>query len=206
MAHYGLIRESDPKELDWEFTLPAWDRFTGQYLLTVLGVCALILGPIFFVSVYAFILVGITILLMVLIRFVIQQSYRRVRFRVESRGAGFITVSKQRDVFKGFSFLLILMGIARPSPVAVTIGLQQSHTSGAGIGGDIGWDDVRQVLLYPKERVVLLKERWFAGGLGGGFRSIRLYCTPENYEAVAKMSLEYSTKRRAREGLESVSV
>ena len=99
-----------------------------------------------------------------------------------------------RDVYKGISFLLILMGIARSSPPAIVIGLQQSHTSGAGIGGEISWHDVRQVSLYPKEHVVLLKERWFAGGLGGGLRAIRLYCTPENYEAVAAMSSEYSKK------------
>jgi hypothetical protein len=183
------------KELEWDFDLPICDRFMAQNLLTVLGISTLILAAIIFLSVYAFILLAVVILFTILIHSIIQQSYRQVRFRVESRGAGFITRSEQRDVYKGLSALLILMGIARPSLTSIVIGLQQSQTKGAGIGSDIGWDDVRQVLLYPKERVVLLKERWFTGGLGGGLRSVRLYCTPENYETVVAMSLEYSKKR-----------
>jgi len=186
-----------PATLDWDFDLPICDRFMAQNLLKVLGISILVLSPILFLSFYAFIIVAVVILLTVLVRSIIQQSYRQVRFRVESRGAGFITRMEQRDVFKGISSLLILMGIAKPSLTTIVIGLQQSQTKGAGIGSDIGWDDVRQVLLYPKERVVLLKERWFTGGLGGGLRSVRLYCTPENYETVAAMSLEYSKKRRA---------
>ena len=183
-----------PKELEWNYDLPIYDRFTTQYLIKVLGISTLILIPLILLSIYASVLVALVILFTVLVRFIIQQSYRQVRFRVESRGAGFTTRSKERDVYKGISFLLILMGIARSSPPAIVIGLQQSHTSGAGIGGEISWHDVRQVLLYPMEHVVLLKERWFAGGLGGGSRAIRLYCTPENYEAVAAMSSEYSKK------------
>ena len=195
MARNVEIRRDLAKELEWDFDLPIYDRFMAQSLFKVLGISVLVLGLISFLSVYASILVAVVILLTILIRLIIQQSYRQVRFRVESRGAGFITRSKQIDVFKGFSFLLILMGIARPSLASIVIGLQQSQTKGAGIGSDIGWNDVRQVLLYPKERVVLLKERWFTGGLGGGLRSLRLYCTPQNYETVAAMSLAYSKKR-----------
>ena len=183
-----------PKELEWDYDLPIYDRFTTQYLIKVIGISAVILAPLILLSVYASVLVALVILFTVLVRFIIQQSYRQVRFRVESRGAGFTTRSKQRNVYKGISFLLILMGIARSSPPAILIGLQQSHTSGAGIGGGISWHDVRQVLLYPKEHVVLLKERWFTGGLGGGLRTIRLYCTPQNYETVAAMSSEHSKK------------
>ena len=183
-----------PKELEWDYDFPIYDRFTTQYLIKVIGISALILAPLILLSIYASVLVALVILFTVLVRFTIQQSYRQVRFRVESRGAGFTTRSKQRNVYKGISFLLILMGIARSSPPAIVIGLQQSHTSGAGIGGEINWHDVRQVLLYPKEHVILLKERWFAGGLGGGLRTIRLYCTPQDYETVAAMSSEYSKK------------
>lgn len=197
MAQNGETRKGFPAELEWDFDLPIYDRFTARYLLIVLVVSALILGPIILLSVYASILLAAVILITVLVRFLIQQSYRQIRFRVETRGAGFTTRSKQRDVYKGFSFLLIIMGVARPSLTSTVIGLQQSQTKGAGIGGEIGWGDVRQVLLYPKERVVLLKERWFTGGLGGGLRSIRLYCTAENYETVAAMTLEYTKKRRA---------
>lgn len=183
-----------PKELEWDYDFPIYDRFTTQYLIKVIGISALILAPLILLSIYASVLVALVILFTVLVRFTIQQSYRQVRFRVESRGAGFTTRSKQRNVYKGISFLLILMGIARSSPPAIVIGLQQSHTSGAGIGGEINWHDVRQVLLYPKEHVILLKERWFAGGLGGGLRTIRLYCTPQDYETVAAISSEYSKK------------
>jgi MMPL family len=182
------------KELEWNYDLPMYDRFTTQYLIKVIGISTLILIPLILLNIYASVLVALVILFTVLVRFIIQQGYRQVRFRVESRGAGFTTRSKQGDVYKGISFLLILMGIARSSPPAIVIGLQQSHTTGAGIGGEISWHDVRQVSLYPKEHVVLLKERWFAGGLGGGLRAIRLYCTPENYDAVAAMSSEYSKK------------
>ena len=139
-----------PKELEWDFDLPIYDRFMAQNLLKILGVSVLILGPIFLLSYYAFILVAVVIFLTVLIRFIIEQSYRQLRFRVESRGAGFATRSKQRDVFKGISFLLILMGIANRSPPSIVIGLQQSQTSGAGIGGGYWLERCPPSVALPK--------------------------------------------------------
>jgi hypothetical protein len=185
-----------PTELEWDFDLPVFDRFIAQNMLKVLIVAALVLVPVFYLSPFVCTLIGACVLVTALIRFMIQQSYRQVRFRVESRGAGFTTRSKQRDVYKKLGSLLVLMGIAKSSLTAITIGLQQSQTEGAGVGKEIAWNEVRNVSLYPKQDVVLLKERWFTGGLGGGLMSIRLYCTPENYETVAAMSLKQSRKRR----------
>jgi hypothetical protein len=119
--------------------------------------------------------------------YVIPRIYRQVRFRVDRRGAGFTTILKQKPIYKALGFLLILAGIYQESLVTTVIGLQASQTKGAGIGYTIRWRDVRQVLLHPEERVVILKER----GLG----SLRLYCTPENYEKVAAISLEYSGRK-----------
>src|SRR3972149_7869575 len=114
MARSVEIRGDLPKELEWDFDLPFYDRFMAQSLFKVMGISVLILGLISFLSVYASILVAVVILVTVLIRLIIQQSYRQVRFRVESRGAGFLTRSKQIEVFKGFILLLILMGSATP--------------------------------------------------------------------------------------------
>jgi hypothetical protein len=195
MARNGEIQGGLPKELAWDFDLPIFDRFKTQNMVIVLGIVVLILAPIFLASVYAGILLAVVILLTVLFRSIIELSYRQVRFRVDERGAGFTTRSKQRDIYKTIGSLLLLTGLARSSTPSVLMGNQQLQTSGAGIGSNVGWNNVRQVLLYPKERVVLLKWRWFVGAGLTGFSSVRLYCTPGNYETVAAMSLEYSEKR-----------
>ncbi|MEM3677197.1 MAG: hypothetical protein QW176_03510 [Candidatus Bathyarchaeia archaeon] len=88
------------------------------------------------------------------------------------------------------------MGLVQEGLVSEGIGLRSSQTCGTGIGSFIRWQDVREVLLYPEKHVVVLKERWITGGLGGGLRSLSLYCTPENYGTVAAMALGY-TKERA---------
>jgi hypothetical protein len=203
MVQNGGIRGDLPKELEWDFNIPSCDRFMVQSLLKMLGITALVFAPVIFLG--AFLLIYIAYMLVIalvivlsaelIVLFIIPRSYRQVRFRVEKRGAGFTTRSEQWPVFKAVGFFLTLMGIVQERLVSVVIGLQASQTHGAGIGNAIRWHDVRQVLLYPKERVVTLRERWFTGGLGGGLRSLRLYCTPENYETVAAMSLEYSKKK-----------
>jgi hypothetical protein len=42
----------------------------------------------------------------------------------------------------------------------------------------IAWNELRKIRFYPAQRVIFLK--------GGIFSRIRLYCTAQNYEAVAK--------------------
>ena len=185
MAQTGPQNHEDrkdlPNELEWDFDIPLFDRFMVLNLLKVSAIPTLILGIIFFWSVYAFILVGLTILFTALILLFFYQSRRQVRFRVDSRGAGFATRGRKRNVMRIISFFLIIMGIIQGRPGAVSIGMSQSQHRGGGIGWEVIWDDVRQVVPYPAERVVMLRRSWIS--------MLPLYCTPENYEAVATMSL-----------------
>lgn len=86
MARNSDLRGDLTKELEWDFDLPIFDRFMVQSLLKVMGISVLVLGLISLLSVYASLLVAVVIVITVLIRLIIQQSYRQVRFRVESRG------------------------------------------------------------------------------------------------------------------------
>ena len=86
MARNGDLRGDLPKDLEWDFDLPICDRFMINSLLKVMGISVLVLGLISLLSVYASLLVAVVIVITVLIRLIIQQSYRQARFRVESRG------------------------------------------------------------------------------------------------------------------------
>jgi hypothetical protein len=43
---------------------------------------------------------------------------------------------------------------------------------------------MREVKSDPEKHAVMLKEKLFTGGLGGGLGTMHIYCTPENYEII----------------------
>jgi hypothetical protein len=51
-------------------------------------------------------------------------------------------------------------------------------------GWTVHWKDVRELKTDPQKREIMLKEKLFTGGLGGGLGTHHIYCTPENYETV----------------------
>jgi hypothetical protein len=192
-----------PRELEWQIDIPLFDRFIARNVLKLLAICAPVLGIVAFFSFYAFIYISsiifFTILLILVCIFYI--GHRQVRFRIDSKGAAFITPRTIKGANKIFGYLVTLLGISQGRVSAVVIGWSQASLPSMDWGGDdMDWNDVRAVALYPREHVVTLKEKWFTGGLGGGLRSLRLYCTLENYEAVAAMCNASIGRTRPRTG------
>jgi len=87
---------------------------------------------------------------------------------------------KKNAVINGLLFFLGLFS-GKPGAVGMAI-LGESQQAWS-----MSWKDVREVKVYPKQRVVMLKSLW---------RKLPIYCTPENYETVVKMC--YSLYRQAK--------
>jgi len=107
----------------------------------------------------------------------------RVHFRIDSRGVSLTTrkgTRKKNAVINGLLFFLGLFS-GKPGAVGMAI-LGESQQAWS-----MSWKDVREVKVYPKQRVVMLKSLW---------RKLPIYCTPENYETVVKMC--YSLYRQAK--------
>jgi hypothetical protein len=77
-------------------------------------------------------------------------------------------------------------GLIKNSPGIATVGITtMSQPNRNEKGWTVRWKDVREVKFKQEKREIMLKEKWFNGGLGGGLGTLELYCTPENYETVA---------------------
>lgn len=104
----------------------------------------------------------------------------QARFQINNRGASYTAPTKNplATQSKNIGHLLTLYGIAKDRPGITTVGLTaSSQPNRTEKGWTVNWKDVRQIQLNPEERVVMLKEKWFTGGLGGGLGNFRLYCT-----------------------------
>jgi hypothetical protein len=184
--------------LEWKIDTPVLDRFAVEKLFKIVLVCAIILVVTAFINFYAFILFS-AVVFAVMVLLLISAMYvghRQVLFRVDSQGAVFITPRTIRGANKIIGFMIMILGASQARLSAIMLGWSQASLPSSDWGGDkIDWDDVRSVELHPEKKVVILKEKWFTGGLGGGLRSFRIYCTSENYESVATGSLEKVEKR-----------
>jgi hypothetical protein len=135
------------------------------------------------------ILTVLTVVFSVLVFLVIFGGQRHLSLRVDSKGASFTALINIKGANKIIGNVLIILGLYNGRPGAVVVGkTAASQAPWDSQGWGIEWKDVANVSFYPKERVVLLKEKPFTGGLGGGLASLRLYCTADNYETVAAMS------------------
>lgn len=130
----------------------------------------------------------------------------QARFQINKRGASYTAPTKNplATQSKNIGHLLTLYGIAKDRPGITTVGLTaSSQPNRTEKGWTVNWKDVRQIQLNPEERVVMLKEKWFTGGLGGGLGNFRIYCTPENYETVAATCQAFYSRTQPRTGRRS---
>jgi len=110
------------------------------------------------------------------------------RFQIDKRCADYTAPTRNPLATHGkeIGSLMIAYGVIKGSPGIATVGITTaSQPNRHEKGWTVRWKDVREIKFNPEERVITLKEKWFTGGLGGGLGSYRIYCTPENYEAVA---------------------
>jgi hypothetical protein len=188
------LHKDSAEGLEWDHEIPFYNRFLVQDVLKGSIIPVIILGIIAFLNLYAFVLLGLAFVLVALILLILWNSRRQVHFRVDEHGASFFALSKTRNVSRSIGFSILVMAIAQRMSGIVGIGLAQSRAGSDSTSLDIEWDDIDRVVLYPKERVVVLKRSW-KRVFPLGFTSLRLYCTSENYESVAAKSLAHVQKR-----------
>ncbi len=130
------------------------------------------------------------------------------RFNIDSRGASYTAPTKNPLAThkKEIGTLMTAYGLVKGSPGITTVGVTtMSQPNSNEKGWTVRWKDIREVKFNPEKRVVMLKEKWFTGGLGGGIGTYHIYCTPENYETVASacqafQSRKTQTPRRSKAG------
>jgi len=191
-----IIRKKVPEELEWQTDTPLFDRFVAIAALKLLIIFSALSIVTFLISPYVYVLAVLTLIFSVLVFFMVLGRPRRVTFKVDGTGAGYASPTRIGGANKIIGYLLLLLGVSEGRPGAFIVGITSASQPGrSSQGWGMEWRDVREVALYPRERVVLLKEKWFTGGLGGGLASLRLYCTSDNYEAVVAMAMAKSKKR-----------
>ncbi len=108
-------------------------------------------------------------------------------FYIDKRIASYTAPTKNPLATHGkeIGTLMTTYGLVKGSPGIATVGVtKMSQPNSNEKGWAVHWKDVREVKTNPEERVIMLKEKMFTGGLGGGLGTFHIYCTPENYEAV----------------------
>jgi hypothetical protein len=86
---------------------------------------------------------------------------------------------------KELGTLMTAYGLVKGSSGITTVGVTtMSQPNRNEKGWTVHWKDVREVKTNPAEYSIMLKEKLFTGGLGGGLGSYHIQCTIENYEAV----------------------
>jgi hypothetical protein len=108
-------------------------------------------------------------------------------FYVDKRIASYTAPTKNPLATHGkeIGTLMTAYGLVKGSPGVATVGMtKMSQPNSNEKGWIVHWKDVREVKTNPEEHVIMLKEKLFTGGLGGGLGTFHIYCTPENYETV----------------------
>lgn len=125
--------------------------------------------------------IGIIGVLMVLVMLVVYGNKFPIRVTVNEKGVAYEVTPRQKKM----NTLVIILGAMAG----------KSGTMGAGFlaraqeSDFFAWADVFRADLFPRWRVVAIRNSW---------RTLfRIYCMPENYEAVAQMAQE-GVKRTAR--------
>jgi hypothetical protein len=119
------------------------------------------------------------------------------RFQVDKRGASYTAPTKNPLATHGKEIgnLMTAYGLIKNSPGITTVGMTtMSQPNRNEKGWTVRWKDVREVKSNPEQRMIMLKEKWFTGGLGGGLGTLFIYCTPENYETVASACLTFQSR------------
>jgi hypothetical protein len=86
---------------------------------------------------------------------------------------------------KEIGTLMTMYGLVKGSAGIATVGItKMSQPNRNEKGWTIHWKDVREVKTNPEEHVIMIKEKLFTGGLGGGLGTFHIQCTIENYDSV----------------------
>ena len=203
-----MIPRADlPQELEWDFDIPFFNRFWALDLLKAVGIAVLVIAIILLWAVYsgpsiggydqswmyALGLVGLVVFLVIIVLLIVYRGRYEVHFRIDKKGVSWTTrkrTRKKNAVINGLLFFLGLLS-GKPGPVgSALLGEAQQNWS-------IQWKDVREVKVYPKQHVVMLKGSW---------KKMPVYCTSENYETIVKMcSFLHSQARSKADSLHSRS-
>lgn len=97
---------------------------------------------------------------------------------------------------KELGTLIATYGLAKGSPGITTVGLTRMSTQNSNDKGWIvHWKDVREVKSDPEKSIIMIKEKLFTGGLGGGLGTYHIYCLPENYAQVLSACHAFHKKK-----------
>jgi len=109
-------------------------------------------------------------------------------FQIDKRGASYTAPTKNPLATHGkeIGHLMTAYGLVKDSPGISTVGITLSSQPNRNQKGwTIRWKDIREIKYNPQQLVIMLKEKWFTGGLGGGLGTRQICCTPENYQIIA---------------------
>jgi hypothetical protein len=109
-------------------------------------------------------------------------------FQIDKREASYTAPTNNPLATHGkeIGSLMTAYGLIKDSPGIATVGVTtMSQPNRNEKGWTVRWKDVREIKFNPEKREIALKEKWFTNGLGGGLGKLHIYCTPENYDAVA---------------------
>lgn len=132
----------------------------------------------------------------------------QARYQIDKRGASYTAPTKNPLVThcKEIGTLMTAYGLIKDSLGITTVGrTTASQPNRNEKGWVVRWKDVREIKFDPQQQVILLKEKWFTGGLGGGIGTYRIQCTQENYEVVASACQDFKnptpqqTSRRSKD-------
>jgi hypothetical protein len=112
----------------------------------------------------------------------------QARFQIDRRSASYTTPTKNplATHSKEIGTLMTAYGLIKDSPGIATVGITTaSQPNRNEKGWVVRWKDVHEIKFDPEQQVIMLKEKWFTGGLGGGLGTFCIQCTPENYASIA---------------------
>jgi hypothetical protein len=117
----------------------------------------------------------------------IEWQIGEAQFWVDKKSASFTEPTKNPLTTHGkeTGALMIAYGLIKGSPGISTVGMtKMSQPNSKEKGWIVHWKNVREIKFNPTENTVILKEKLFTDGLGGGLGTYRIQCTPENYQKV----------------------
>jgi hypothetical protein len=118
-------------------------------------------------------------------------------FYIDKRIASYTAPTKNPLATHGkeLGTLMATYGLVKGSPGVTTVGLtRMSQSNSNEKGWIVRWKDVREVKADQEKLVIMLKEKLFTGGLGGGLGTFRICCTRENYLEVLSACQTFHSK------------
>ncbi len=184
-------KEAGQEEIEWDFGIPL---LTNPFILLdfakVLTITFAILSAIFMligivqgvdefrdmlalIPMFAIcvLVVGVIMALVMLVGY---GNRFPCRFAVDRAGVRYEVTPGQKKM----NTAIIIIGALTGRPGVAGSGfLAKAQESGS-----FAWSDVHEVDLFPRRRVVCIRNSWRT--------LLRVYCTPENYDAVAAMAMD----------------